>query len=465
MTSYYIDPERCFEVPFCIPLPDKGTMAARLASIRLIMRDARERQSRFCAEHRRTLSSQPSRYRHKAKAMMDGGRLKRFVGNLARRYIDYLDFHQESPKKLSPLAIQIPSLCPSLSPPLSYLFGPPRKDDFNSIIKSNLSWSQFAAPAPAGWREQFLYERRWEREVEHRILNEYSDSEREAEYAALESLRRQLRTCLRTGAETPPPLERKLPIPLPLSTSPLSSLNAPPGNEGTQIKSGTVADSGLSTVDGKRSTFPASEAQINKGAVRQQLSTEHTKQRSPLSFCPSHRRPALQIVIPGSDRHEPWLDRPICSSPLSGVGVSSPSVLLNAHAVREYLDLVHGPHPLLPGPASPRLCYPSPPLPPSPSKLATDNPAVQMSPKYLIHHGALTVLPTSFLSVSTKQNSEPRSGTLRPLPSTWPSPHIYQPQPIHASKRRASLGIIAAFGGTSKVFLPCIYLRAPYPIN
>ena len=121
MTSYYIDPERCFEVPFRIPLPDKGTMAVRLAAIHLIMKDARERQSQFCAEHRRKLSSQPGRYRYKAKAMMDGGRLKSFVGNLARRYIDYLDFHQESPTKLSPLAIQIPSLCPSLSPPLSSL--------------------------------------------------------------------------------------------------------------------------------------------------------------------------------------------------------------------------------------------------------------------------------------------------------------------------------------------------------
>ncbi|KAH9028822.1 hypothetical protein EDB83DRAFT_2422222 [Lactarius deliciosus] len=432
MTSYYIDPERCFEVPFCIPLPDKGTMAARLASIQLITRDARERQSQFCAEHRRTLSSQPSRYRYKAEAMMDGGRLKRFVGNLARRYIDYLDFHQESPKKLSPLAIQIPSLCPSLSPPLSYLFGPPRKDDFNSIIKNNLSWSQFAAPAPAGWREQFLYERRWEREVEHRILNVYSDSEREAEYTALESLRRQFRTCLRTGAGTPPQLERKRPVPLPLSTPPLSSSNAPPCNEGAQIKSEAVADSGLSIVD-----------------VRQQLPTEHTEQGSSLSFRPLHRRPALQIVIPGSDHHEPWLNGPICSSPLSGVDVSSPSVLLDAHAVREYLDLIHGPHPLLHGPASPRLCYPSPPLPPSPSKLATDNPAEQMPLKYLTHHGAWTILPTSFLSVSTKQNSEPRSGALRPLPSTWPGSHIYQPQPIHASKRRASLGI-ASLGGTSK---------------
>ncbi|KAH9064944.1 hypothetical protein EDB87DRAFT_1596584 [Lactarius vividus] len=446
MTSYYIDPERCFEVPFCIPLPDKGTMATRLASIQLIMRDARERQSQFCAEHRRTLSPQPSRYRYKAKAMMDGGRLKRFVGNLARRYADYLDFHQESPQKLSPLAIQIPSLCPSLSPPLSYLFGPPRKDDFNSILKSNLSWSQFAAPAPAGWREQFLHERRWEREVEHRILNEYSDSEREAEYAALESLRRQLRTCLRTGAKTPPPLERKRPIPLPLSTSPLSSLNAMLCNEGAQIKSVAVAGSGLSTVDDKHSAFLASEAQINKGAVRQQLPTEHTEQGSSLSFRP---RPTLQIVIPGSDHHEPWLNGPICNSPLSGVEVSPPSVLLNAHAVREYLDLVHGPHSLLPRPASPRLCYPPPPLSSSPSKLATDDPAEQMSLKYLTRHGAWTILPTSFLSVSTKQNSEPRSGSLRPLSFTRPGSHIYQPQPIHASKRRASFGI-ATFGGTSK---------------
>ncbi len=52
---------------------------------------------------------------------MAEGRLKRFVGDLARRYIDYLDFHHESPKKLSPLAIHIPFLHPSLSPPCSYL--------------------------------------------------------------------------------------------------------------------------------------------------------------------------------------------------------------------------------------------------------------------------------------------------------------------------------------------------------
>ncbi|KAH9045820.1 hypothetical protein EDB84DRAFT_772084 [Lactarius hengduanensis] len=322
--------------------------------------------------------------------------------------------------------------------PTTLLFiRPPRKDDFNSIIKNNLSWSQFAAPAPAGWREQFLYERRWEREVEHRILNEYSDSEREAEYTALESLRRQLRTCLRTGAETPPPLERKRPIPLPLSTPPLSTSNVPPCNEGAQIKFEAVADSGLSTVD-----------------VRQQLPTEHTEQRLSLSSRPSHRRPALQIVIPGSDHHEPWLNGPICSSPLGLTYL--PHLFFSMHMLSgNILISFMVPHPLLPGSASPRLCYPSPPLPPSPCKLATDNPAEQMSLKCLTHHRARTILPTSFLSVSTKQNSEPRSGALRAPPSTWPGSHIYQPQPIHASKRRASLGI-AAFGGTSKVFLPYI---------
>ena len=138
-------------------------------------------------------------------------------------------------------------------------------------------------------------------------MNEYSDSEREAEYAALESQRRQLRACLRTGAETPPSLERKLPIPLPLTTPPLSSTNAPQGDEGPQIKSG------LSAVDGTRSI---SAAQVNDATVRQQLPAEHTKQQSPLTCRPSHRRPLLHVVIPGSDHHKPWLERPICSSPL-----------------------------------------------------------------------------------------------------------------------------------------------------
>ena len=115
MTSYYIDPETCFEVPFRIPLPDKETMATRLANVRLITKSARERQSVFNAEYRRKLSARPTKYREKAKAIMECGQLKPFVGNLTERYFDYLYFHQESLNELSPLAITVPPLCPPLS--------------------------------------------------------------------------------------------------------------------------------------------------------------------------------------------------------------------------------------------------------------------------------------------------------------------------------------------------------------
>jgi hypothetical protein len=117
MTSYYIDPERCFEVPFRVPLPEKETMVTRLANIRLITKNARERQSVFNAEYRRKLSARPTKYRERAKAIMECGRLKRFVGNLTERYFDYLHFHQESLNELSPLFITVPPLCPPLSEP------------------------------------------------------------------------------------------------------------------------------------------------------------------------------------------------------------------------------------------------------------------------------------------------------------------------------------------------------------
>jgi hypothetical protein len=121
MTSYYIDPERCFEVPFRVPLPDKDEMATRLANIRLIMKNARERQSLSSAEYRQKLSNRPAKYRDKAEANMNCGRLKRFVGDLTKRYFEYLDLHQESLNDMSPLTIQIPALCSPLSPPLPCL--------------------------------------------------------------------------------------------------------------------------------------------------------------------------------------------------------------------------------------------------------------------------------------------------------------------------------------------------------
>jgi hypothetical protein len=234
MTSYVIDPERCFEIPFRIPLPDKVEMATRLANIRLIMKNARERQSLSCAEYRLRLPDRPAKYRDKAKNIMTCGQLKRFVGDLTKRYFDYLDFHHESLNDMSPLMIQIPALCSPLSPPPPCLLyvtlhqpfrkakadafsGPPRQDDLNELIRSNLSWSQFAAPVPAGWRERFFQDRQWELSVERRALDEYSDEERKAEYAAMESQRRQLGAFLRMESNVPPPLQRKRPIPLPRS--------------------------------------------------------------------------------------------------------------------------------------------------------------------------------------------------------------------------------------------------------
>ena len=152
--------------------------------------------------------------------------------------------------------------------------------------------------------------------MERRILDEYSDSEREAEYAALESQRRQLRACLRTEAESPPSLKQKHIISLPLTTPPFFSLNDPLGDEGALINSDAVADSKLSTIDNTRFPFLASEARINEATARQQLPTEQTRQKSPLSLRPPLRRPSLRIVIPGSNHHLPWLDGPLFCSPL-----------------------------------------------------------------------------------------------------------------------------------------------------
>ena len=164
--------------------------------------------------------------------------------------------------------------------------------------------------------------------MENRILNEYSDSEREAEYAALESQRRQLRACLRMEAESPPPLGRKL-IPLPLVTPPLLLLNSSPSDEGVRIKSEAVVDSELLTTDDPRSPFLTSEGRIREAAVQQQLSIEPMRQRSPLSSHPFLRRPSLRIAIPGSSRQDPWLGGPLFDSPL--VRISDKLLLLRPH--------------------------------------------------------------------------------------------------------------------------------------
>lgn len=153
--------------------------------------------------------------------------------------------------------------------------GPPRQGDFDELIRSNLSWSQFAGPVPAGWRERFLQDRRWELSVERRVLDEYSDEERKAEYAALESQRSHLGVFLRMESNAPPRLQRKRPIPLPLSTPSPLVLNTLPCEEGAESK----------------------------------------HERS-LSSCQPTHRPSLHVTIPGTEQSLPWLDGSIRDSPL-----------------------------------------------------------------------------------------------------------------------------------------------------
>ncbi|KAH9982050.1 hypothetical protein BGW80DRAFT_1453007 [Lactifluus volemus] len=414
MAAYYIDPERCFEVPFRIPLPDRDSMALRLANILIIVRNARERQSRSCAEHRQKLSTRTTRYRDKAKAIMECGPLRCFVGNLTQHYFDYLEFHREHLNDMSPLTIQVPSLCSPLSPAPPYLFGPPRQGDYNAIIRSNLSWSQFAAPAPAGWREQFLQQRQWELQVEYRAWNVYSEEEREDEYAALESQRRRLEFCLRTDMKTPPPLQRKLPIPLPpITLSPLPNTSPFDKSECLKYDHREYFNTPPSIVQG-------------------QLPVQHLRQKSPLALNPSRQRPSLHVVIPGADHFKPWLTSGLlCYSPLSAIesDVPHPSILLNANDVRAYLNAIHGPHNVVPEPESLQLAYPqSLRQQLFPDKLVAEISAEQMSSRHMVH-------------------LSPRKSLFASFPDSFIEPskmYIHQPRPMYALKRQASSNSFAA---------------------
>lgn len=437
MTSYYIDPERCFEVPFRIPLPDKEKMATRLANIRLITKNARERQSVFNVEHRRKLSTRPTKYREKVKAIMECGRLKRFVGNLTERYFDYLNFHQESLNELSPLIITAPSLCPPLSASSPCLFGPPRRGDFNEVINSNLSWSQFAAPVPAGWRERFLQDRQWERHIERRAFHEYSDKEREVEYTALEYQRRQLGVFLQITSNSPPPLPRKCPIPLPLATPAPPLLDILPSEGSELLKCGSRATCNLPSVN-SADLIPdppkiPSQIEIDSTvapSVRQQLPSEQPTQKSSQSCQLLRRRPLLHVTIPETEPAIPWLDRHICDSPLSGIGVDIPlpSVLLNADAVRAYLDSVHGPLLELPQHEPPKEACPQSPrqqLIPFEWVMETSRMSVEDTKYY-------DTREMSLVFVTDVQSNMARS------PSFTPRAHTNHPRPFYTLKRRAS---------------------------
>ena len=226
-----------------------------------------------------------------------------------------------SERTVSLFIVRAPLQCPSCSV-ITPSSGPPRRGDFNEVINSNLSWSQFAAPVPAGWRERFLQDRRWERHIEHRAFYEYSDKEREVEHTALERQRRQLGAFLQIISNSPPPLQRKCPIPLPLATPAPLLLDVLPSEESKPLKRESSLTCNLPS--GNSDLVPSlpkisSQIEINSTvppSVRQQLPSEQPTQH-PLQSCQLlRRRPLLHVTIPETERAIPWLDRHLCDSPL-----------------------------------------------------------------------------------------------------------------------------------------------------
>jgi hypothetical protein len=201
--------------------------------------------------------------------------------------------------------------------------GPPRQDDYNEVIRSNLSWSQFAAPVPAGWRERFIQERLWDCHIEHRAFEEFSNEERDAEHTALDFQRRQLGVFLQKTSNSPPPLLRKRFVPLPLATPTPLSLSALPSEEGDPLKCDSWATCNLPSRNSadlisSPSRIP-SRIEIDRmttSSVRQQPPSEHTTRKPSHSYQLSRRRPSLHVSIPDTDRFRPWLDGHVCDSPL-----------------------------------------------------------------------------------------------------------------------------------------------------
>lgn len=203
--------------------------------------------------------------------------------------------------------------------------GPPRQGDYNEVIRSNLSWSQFAAPVPAGWRERFLHDRRWERHIERRALDEYSDKEREAEHTAMDLQRRQLGIFLRmasnSSSPSPPPLQRKRFIPLPPATPSPLPLDILPNKENMPLKGNSLATRSFSSTNrgDMISLRIRSEIEVNNmttPSVRQRPPSEYSTQKPSRSCQLSRRGPSLHVTIPETVRFRPWLDGDLCDSPL-----------------------------------------------------------------------------------------------------------------------------------------------------
>jgi hypothetical protein len=124
------------------------------------------------------------------------------------------------------------------------------------------------------------------------------------------------------------------------------------------------------------------------------------------------------------------------------------SVLLNANAVRAYLDSVHGPHELVPQPPSPHLAYPQSPLQQLlQSKVMIEMSAEQMPGRDMSPHGHRKSL---FVMASAARPFDP---TTAPLSFTTHNSKVQQPQPKFYLKRQAGQDSTVAHGGLLKVSL------------
>ncbi|KAH9964657.1 hypothetical protein BC827DRAFT_952523 [Russula dissimulans] len=129
---------------------------------------------------------------------------------------------------------------------------------------------------------------------------------------------------------------------------------------------------------------------------------------------------------------------------ITGIHISPPSVLLNADAIRAYLDKVHGPHHILPRAVSPRQAHQSPLLQLISSKVVIEISAERMPAIDIGHSGTRKSL---FTLVSAVQPDL----TMAPVPSITPELHTQHSRPM---KREGSQESVIASHEPLKVFPP-----------
>ena len=128
--------------------------------------------------------------------------------------------------------------------------------------------------------------------------------------------------------------------------------------------------------------------------------------------------------------------------------ISLPSVLLNADAVRAYLDSVHGPHLELPQhEPHQETCPQSPRQQLIPFKWVMETSAQRMSVEDMKYYDTREA---SFVIVTDVQSNMARARSRSSTPRT----HTNQPRPLYPLKRRASQSGTVASNNPLKVFIP-----------